>query len=114
MNKSAGKTAQYKQSKPGAAQPPRTAGIENSGESEYLHRPDYSIDRFLVINVRERPTREQVIEAVDEALRTIDIPFFQYTTPGKDRVRKADAPQTDSGTMPPCTALLMLVRQEGY
>ena len=117
MNENAGKTAQSKQpqqAKSGADQPPKTAGIENPGESEGLPVPGPSTEPFLVINVRKGATKDQIVEAVDKALETTDIPFFPYTTPARIKEIKASALETESGKMPPCKALLMLVRQEGW
>jgi hypothetical protein len=117
MSESAGKTAQHKQpqqAKSGADQPPKTAGSENPGESENLHVPGPSTEPFLVINVRKGATKEQIVKAVDKALETTDIPFFPYTTPARTKEIKAHARESESGTMPPCKALLMLVRQEGW
>jgi hypothetical protein len=117
MSENAGKTAQDKQSQSavsGATQPPKTAGIENPGESKGLPVPDHSTESFLVINVPKGATKDQVVEAVDKALETPDVPFFPYTTPARTKEIEAMALETESGTIPPCKALLMLVRQEGW
>jgi hypothetical protein len=117
MSESAGKTAQDKQPQQavsGAAQPPKTAGIENPGKSEGLPVPGPSTEPFLVINVAKGATKDQIVEAVDKALETTEIPFFPITTPARTKEIEAYAPETESGTIPPGKALLMLVRQEGW
>jgi hypothetical protein len=108
MSESAGKTEQYKQPQQtvsGAAQPPKT---------ESLPVPGPSTEPFLVINVAKGATRDQIVEAVDKALETIEIPFFPITTPARTKEIEAYAPETESGTIPPGNALMMLVRQEGW
>lgn len=114
MSENARKTPQYdksKTAKQGAAQPPSTAGTANPGESAGSNTPAPSTERFLMVNVCPEATAEQIVEAVEKALSTIDIPFFQYVTPSK--VQEAEI-RALSSRMAPGQGLLMLVRQEGW
>lgn len=115
MSERAEDTPQYNQSqpaKPGAAQPPSTAGNIAPNEVNCTDVPAPSTEPFLVINVCPGATREQIVVAVDEALKTIDNPFFRY--PAKETDAHKYMQRSDPAKMPPCTALMMLVRQEGW
>jgi len=114
MNKSTGQTPQDNQSqtaKPGAAQPPSTAEIANPGKSEDLKIPAPSMERFLMINVCKGATQAQIVAAVEEALKTIENPFLQLSTPSKGKDPEISA--LSSG-MRPGQVLQMFVKQEGW
>lgn len=119
MSERAKDTPQHNQSqtaKPGAAQPPSTAGSTDSGKIDPSKIPEPSAEPFLMINVCPGATREQIVAAVDEALRTIDNPFFQYDAPIVHQARSAKLAESgvESDPIPRGKALMMLVRQEGW
>jgi hypothetical protein len=105
---------------PGAAQPPSTAEVAQTQGDGPRKLVDFFTENFLLINVNvkehEGVTREQLIQAIDEALKkTPDIPFFSghRQTPEGEARKEAQPPSSSGG---PCKgeAFLMLVRQEGF
>jgi hypothetical protein len=102
------------------AQSPSTAEDAQTRGDGPRKLVDFFTESFLLINVRvhegEVPTREQLIHAIDEALKeTPTIPFFsdhRRTPQGEDR----EVAQSTGSSGGPCKdeGLLMLVRQEGY
>jgi hypothetical protein len=122
MNDDQGKTAKNdrKSGNLGAAHPPSTPKVAQSQGDGPRKLVDFFTENFLLINVHvkegEGATREQLIQAIDEALKeTPDIPIFggHRQTP-EGEVRKEARPRGSSGR--PCKddGFLMLVRQEGY
>jgi len=104
MSDSTGKTPQPNKSqpaKPGAAQPPQPhAGTANPG--------GYATEGFLRIDVRQGANKEDIIQAVTNALNSmVDIPFFRCCTP------QAAEKRALSTGMAPCEVLWMCMRQEG-
>jgi hypothetical protein len=113
MSDSTGETPQYNQSqttKPGATPPPTTAETPNPGASEDYLPPPPSEETFLMINVREGASTEEIGEAVKEALRMYENPFFQYDTP---LAAQARGDKKQSNSLPAGQALSMIVRTEG-
>src|ERR1700710_816901 len=98
MSKSAGKTTQLTKPQNAKLVSSRSPGIANPSESEGSNIPAPSTESFLVVNVCPGATKEQIVEAVDEALKAIEIPFFQYTRE-KPPGMKTYALQSNSGSM---------------
>src|ERR1700682_6272769 len=96
MSKSEGKTAQEtesKSAKPGAAQPPSTAGSSpNPGGSKVPGPPKYQQAGFLKIEVPKGVSRQQPSQAIDQALKLKDIAFF--------RAKKVSPGQAGTATAP--------------
>jgi len=74
--------------------------------------PPPTKETFIAVNVREDATREEIVRAIDEALKTIDNPYFQYATPQYMNCLRAgsgkDLPPINSGK-----GLQIMVRHEG-
>jgi hypothetical protein len=122
MNSDEGTTAKNDRTpaNSGAAQPSSTSEIGQTQGDGPRNRVDFFTENFLLINVKvkehEAVTREQLIQAIDQALeKTPDIPFFgeHRRTPEGEARKEAQPPSSSGG---PCKdeAFLMLVRQEGF
>jgi hypothetical protein len=108
---------------------PKNKGTTNqsaSGSNKPLP-PYHATQSFLKVNVRRGATRQELVQAVDAALRANDVPFFKdntdpgHTTAGHDATPPAPAQaayaataKDQSDTLAPKDALLMLVQQEGW
>jgi hypothetical protein len=66
-----------------------------------LRLSGYSTERFLVVNVDAGATQSEIIKAVENALRTSDIPYFPNITPAQLQCLNANQQQTDPGGMNP-------------
>jgi len=118
MSDDAGKRAKHDRTSAnrGAVHPPSTADVAQTQGEQPKKLVDFFTENFLLINVSKGATREQLIQAIDEALKeTPDIPFFsdhRRTSEGAAK-KEAQSPAPSGG---PCKdeGLLMLVRQEGY
>lgn len=87
---------------------------ETPKNSVYIPPP--SKEPFLMINVREGASIEEIVAAVDVALRTVENPFFQYDTPlvAEARERDRDIHGLQSPSIPIGKALNICLRQEGW
>jgi hypothetical protein len=106
MSKSAGETSKSKYSpsqpaKPGVAQPHETV---NSDPPE-VTISSVSKEPFLAIKVQKGASLEDIVDAVEDALRTVENPFFQLSTPAEN--------EQEGGFIPPGKGLAMYVRYEG-
>jgi hypothetical protein len=117
MSDSTGETPQYNQSqttKPGATSPPTTAETPKPGASE-VYVPPPSKETFLMINVHEGASTEEIGEAVKKALRMYENPFFPYDTPLVAEARARErGDKKQSNSLPAGQALMMMVRTEGW
>lgn len=103
MSNKKGKTTQYD------APTPEKSGADPAPANLI----DVSKPNFLLVNVCKGVTKEGLLKAIDEALKTSDMPFF------KERKATGAADAEGAAEYPPASgdgveALLMLVRQEGW
>ena len=109
MRKSRGETPKdslSQSAKPGAAQPRESV---NPNPSE-VTAPSVSKETFLAIKVQKGASLEDIVDAVEDALRTVEDPFFQLATPAQSAQEAADQ---GTGFIPCGKALAMYVRYEG-
>jgi hypothetical protein len=110
MRKSRGETPKdslSQSAKPGAAQPRESV---NPDPSEATAAPPFSKETFLAIKVQKGASLEDIVDAVEDALRTVEDPFFQLATPPQSGQEAADQ---ETGFIPCGKALAMYVRYEG-
>jgi hypothetical protein len=128
MPKSAGKSApsnEWTPATPGATQPPSTS------QSSHKHPPKpedlfkASTKGFLLVDICRGSTKEQMLQAIEKALETHEIPYFTNKGHETQGGAMSGAPPTPQAALKPAAggaasgwgaddALLMLVRQEGW
>jgi hypothetical protein len=124
MSKSAGETPKDSPSqsaKPGAAQPHETVNPDPSevttpsvskvttSSASKATTSSVSKETFLQIKVRKGASLEEIVGAVEDALRTVENPFFQLYTPAESEHGTPD----QEGFIPCGKALSMTVKYEG-
>lgn len=88
---------------------------KDSQSTTPVYIPPPSTEPLLVINVKEGANTDDIVAAVDAALRAINDPFFPYDTPLVADARARNRGGTyERKSMVPGEALMMLVRQEGW
>jgi hypothetical protein len=134
MRKSEGKTSaanQWTPGKPGAAKATSTAGARQKRGAKPPILINASTKGFLLVDVCKGATKQQLIQAIDQALETSEIPYFTNNSQmASGQAAQAGAttgaaakPQAAAKPAPAKAAsqgwgedeaLLMLVRQEGW
>lgn len=109
MRKNRGETPKdslSQSAKPGAAQPRESVNPDPSVATA----PSFSKETFLAIKVQKGASLEDIVDAVEDALRTVEDPFFQLATSAQSGQEAADQ---GTGFIPCGKALAMYVRYEG-
>ena len=109
MSKSAGETPKdslSQSARPGAAQPHETVNPDPSEVTTH----SVSKETFLAIKVRKGASLEEIVAAVEDALRTVENPFFQLDTPAES---EQDTSDQGTGFIPCGKGLAMFLKYEG-
>lgn len=91
-------------------------------------KPYHTTEKFLTVNVHQSATRKEVIDAVDQALKENQLPFFKDNgKPASESTVSSAATAKAQGTadlavpvkapappLGPKDGLLILVQQEGW
>jgi hypothetical protein len=134
MSKSKGKFAAANEGtpvKPGAAKATSTAGVSQKRGAKPKILINASTKGFLLVDVCKGATKQQLIQAIDEALETSEIPYFTNNSQMANGQAALGGATTGAAAKPQAgaraaaaksaspgwdedEALLMLVRQEGW